>query len=195
MKLILASASPRRKTLLKALGVPFTILPSHIAEDSQESNPVKLVRDLALRKAQATAAMLRQKKSTNPRMVLGADTVVVLNGKILGKPRDAQDAYRMLYRLAGSTHRVVTGVALVPADAAGQTQVGHEVSVVRMKKMPIDDILRLSRKHLDKAGAYAIQDRSDPYAHVVKGSYENVVGLPLEVTRTLLQKAGFKPRR
>ena len=96
----------------------------------------------------------------------------------------------MLYRLSNSTHRVYTGIALV--EAGGKRHwVTHAVSQVRMKKMPLDDILKYAGRHLDKAGAYAIQDRKDPYAQVVKGSYENVVGLPLEVTADLLRKAGF----
>ena len=97
----------------------------------------------------------------------------------------------MLYRLSNSTHRVYTGVALV--EAGGKRQwVTHAVSHVRMKKMPLDQILKYASRHLDKAGAYAIQDRKDPYAQVVKGSYENVVGLPLEITADFLRKAGFR---
>src|SRR4051812_17254904 len=92
LKLILASASPRRRHLLKALKIPFRVVPSHVSEVSPQKNPRKLVRELALKKAEAIARKLREG------VVLGADTVVVLRGRILGKPRDARDAYRMLYR-------------------------------------------------------------------------------------------------
>jgi septum formation protein len=185
-QLILASASPRRKMLLRKLGVAYTVRPSHVLEDSIQKNPKRLVEELALRKALATAALSKSG------WVLGADTVVVLGRKILGKPLDMKDAYRMLYRLSNSTHQVYTGVALV--EVGGERQwVSHAVSHVRMKKMPIDQILKLSQKHLDKAGAYAIQDRKDPYATLVKGTYENVVGLPLDVTAKLLRKAGLLP--
>lgn len=209
-RLILASGSPRRKALLRQLGVAYMVKPSHIPEDSTQKIPKRLVEELALRKAEATVKQLqgaplpsppphrgeggRRPGEGNAVWVLGADTVVVLRRKILGKPTDVKDAYRMLYRLSNSIHQVYTGVALVEANGP-RRWVTHAVSHVRMKKMPLDQILRLSQKHLDKAGAYAIQDRNDPYAHLVKGSYENVVGLPLEVTAELLQRAGFETRK
>jgi septum formation protein len=178
--LILASKSPRRRALLKALGLSFRVMPSGVPEDSREKRPGPLVRELALRKAQAVAK--RVKKG----VVLGADTVVVLAGHILGQPKDPDDAYRMLYRLAGSTHRVYTGVAVVDA-ASGARTVSHAVSTVRMKKLPLDTLLRLARKNLDKAGAYAIQNKNDPIARVASGKYDNVVGLPLTVVSRLLK--------
>lgn len=156
-------------------------MPSHIPEPMLHRDPVKVVRSLALRKAQAVA------RSAKTGIILGADTVVVLGNKILGKPKDAQDAYKMLYRLSGSLHRVVTGVALVNAET-GRHVVDHETSQVRMRKMSIEELLRLSRKHLDKAGAYAIQEKKDPIATVVRGSYDNVVGLPVGLVRSLLKK-------
>jgi len=181
VKLILASASPRRRALLRKLRIPFRVKPSHIPEKSRHVAPARLVRDLALQKAQAVA------RSIHEGVVLGADTVVVLKGKILGKPRDARDAYRMLYRLSGSTHAVYTGVAVVDA-ATKKSLVAHAKSVVRMKKIPLEQILKLSRRHLDKAGSYAIQEKKDPIAKVVKGSYDNVVGLPVTTVKALLRK-------
>lgn len=181
MNLILASASPRRRQLLKRLKIPFRVMPSHIRETSAHKTPKRLVQDLALRKAKAVALQLRGG------VVLGADTIVVLRGRILGKPEDAQDAYRMLYRLSGSVHQVYTGVALVDVRTQ-KALVSHAKSVVRMKKIPLDELLRLSRQHLDKAGSYAIQKRRDPIAHVVKGSYDNVVGLPMAIVKSLLKK-------
>ena len=189
VRLILASASPRRRQLLKKIGIPFRVLASHIPESTSHKNPIRVVEDLALRKAKAVARKL------DHGIVLGADTLVVLQGRILGKPCDARDAYRMLYRLSGSTHQVYTGVALVHVRT-GKTLVSHAKSEVRMKKIPLDDLITISRKHLDKAGSYAIQEKRDPIARVVKGSYDNVVGLPVILVKRLLRRvgAGFHPR-
>jgi septum formation protein len=181
LKLILASASPRRRQLLKSLKIPFRVMPSHVSEFTTHKNPQKMVRALALKKARAVARKLDRG------IVLGADTVVVLRGRILGKPLDARDAYRMLYRLSGSTHDVYTGVAVVEAGG-GKSLVSHARSVVKMKKIPLPELLRLSRRHLDKAGAYAIQEKKDPIARLVKGSYDNVVGLPVAIVKALLKK-------
>src|SRR4051812_42587795 len=106
LDLILASKSPRRRSLLKAWGVRFRVMPSGVPEISKETRPERLVQELALLKSRAVAQRLKSG------VVLGADTVVVLGGQILGQPKDPQDAYRMLYRLAGTTHRVYTGVAV-----------------------------------------------------------------------------------
>ncbi len=149
-------------------------------ESSDQPNPRKRVEELALRKAQAIARKLKKG------VVLGADTLVVCEGKILGQPKDARHAYDMLYKLAGTTHQVFTGVALVDA-VTGRTAVSSAVSRVRMKKLPLERLLALSRQHLDKAGSYAIQEKNDPIAKVVSGSYENVVGLPLDVVKKLLK--------
>ncbi len=180
-KLILASASPRRRQLLKQLKVPFRVIPSHVDEDSTEQNPRQRVEELALRKALAIAC-------EHPgALVLGADTLVVLGRHILGKPLDSKDAYQMLYRLSGTTHQVVTGVALV---CGAKQRVGSEVSQIRMRKMALNEILRYSRKHLDKAGAYAIQEKKDPVAKVISGGYDNVVGLPVGLVAKMLKAFG-----
>jgi septum formation protein len=134
-----------------------------------------------MRKAMAIARRVQQG------VVLGADTVVVLRGKILGKPRNKRHAHQILSQLSGTTHYVYTGVALVDANTL-RAQVSHAKSAVRMKKLPPQELLRLSQKHLDKAGAYAIQERRDPIARVVQGSYDNVVGLPLATVKSLLKK-------
>jgi septum formation protein len=178
--LILASRSPRRRALLKTLGIPFRVQPSGVPENSPETRPEKLVQELALRKAQAVAKGLKEG------LVLGSDTVVVLGRQILGQPKDADHAYQMLYRLAGTTHRVFTGVALIDV-VKKSSKVTFAVSTVRMKKMPIEKILQLAHKNLDKAGSYAIQSKNDPIAEIVKGDYDNVVGLPLAVVKRLLK--------
>jgi septum formation protein len=181
--LILASASPRRHLLLKKVGIRFTVKPSHVSEESNLSSPRRRVEALAMRKAQATA------KTVEQGWILGADTLVVLKNRILGKPINPHDAYRMLYKLSGSRHRVYTGVALVEAGS-GRTLVRSEVSTVFMKKLELDVLVRMSKKHLDKAGAYAIQEKHDPIARVTKGSYDNVVGLPVKLVKSMLREFG-----
>ncbi len=181
LKIILASASPRRRFLLKKAGLSFRVCPSGVSEASHEKNPIALVRLLALRKAEAVA------RKIHLGVVLGADTLVVHKNKILGKPAGKREAYQMLYSLSGSTHRVYTGVALVDA-ATRKRRVGHAVSVVKMRKLTREELLRLSRKNLDKAGSYAIQERNDSIARVVKGTYDNVVGLPVRTVKELLKK-------
>jgi septum formation protein len=183
--LILASASPRRRQLLKRLGVPFRVVPSDIPEPAAHKNPIRLVQELALRKAVQVAARMKGA------VVLGADTVVVLHRRILGKPRNRQGACRMLQKLSGTTHKVYTGVALVEAGT-GRKAVSYAVSTVKMRKMPLEDLRKFSRKHLDKAGAYAIQERRDPIARVVRGSYDNVVGLPVGLVRKMLRHFKFQ---
>lgn len=187
MGLILASQSPRRRELLSSLGLPFRVVPSRVSEASSEKRPQALVQELALRKARAVASRLRSGT------VLGADTVVVLKNQILGQPQDAQEAYRMLYRLSGTTHHVFTGVAVVDVKS-GRDLVDYAKSRVRMKKIPLEMILKLSRQHLDKAGSYAIQEKKDPIAAVVSGAYDTVVGLPLTLVRRLLRQAGLPVR-
>ncbi len=178
--LILASKSPRRRALLKTLGIPFRVMPSHVAEHSRERQPHKRVQELALRKAQSVAKRL--KRGT----VIGADTLVFLRAKPLGQPKDAKEAYRMLSKLAGTTHQVLTGVVVIDIGT-GKWRSGYAQSNVRMKKMLPEMIYKLSQKHLDKAGSYAIQEKKDPVAKVVTGSYDNVVGLPVALVKKLLK--------
>ncbi len=181
MKLILASASPRRRQLLKTLKIPFRVIPSRLFEPPPGLlSPVEYTRKLALAKARLVA------KKAGEGLVLGADTVVVHQGKILGKPSGFSEAISMLTRLQGTTHRVITGVALVDA-ASGKERQGHAVSTVTMRKLTAKEIARLASKHLDKAGAYAVQEKKDPVVARVVGSYSNVVGLPLELVKKLLR--------
>lgn len=144
--------------------------------------PVLYARTLALAKARRAATR------TQKGWILGADTVVVCRGKILGKPADVRSARRMLLALQGTTHRVITAVALVDA-ATGKHRLAHAVSRVTMRRMSLQEISRYARKHLDKAGSYAVQERRDPVVSRVEGSFTNVVGLPLEVVKTLLRAA------
>ncbi len=143
-------------------------------------DPITYARRLALAKARVVA------KTIPEGWVLGADTVVVHRGQILGKPADLAEGYRMLSSLQGTTHKVVTGVALVNA-ATGKEKVAHAVSTVTMRPIPPAEIFRCAKKHLDKAGCYAAQEKRDPVVKKVVGSTSNVVGLPLELVKKLLK--------
>jgi len=180
--LILASASPRRRQLLRTWKIPFRLIPSRLHEPPPgRTPPVRYARRLALAKARA---VVRQVTSG---WVLGADTIVVKGRRILGKPRSVAEAERMLRTLSGSRHRVITAVALVDA-ATGRRRVAHATSVVTMRRLSDDERRRYARRHLDKAGAYAVQDRGDPVVTKIAGSYTNVVGLPKELVLPLVRK-------
>jgi len=181
--LILASASPQRRRLLKRLGLPFKIVPSGVGENSPEKNPRKLVLSLAKKKARAVAR--RYPRSA----VLGSDTVVYCQKEILVKPKNKTDSKRILDILNGRWHRVYTGVALA---LEGGNKIYSEVCVSRTKarKLPPERLLRLAGKHMDKSGSYAMQDKRDPFIEKVVGGKDNVIGLPLSVVRRLLKRAG-----
>ena len=181
MGLILASGSPQRRKLLTQAGIRFRIVPSRVSERSAEKNPRKLVLLLAKRKAAAVAR-------AHPRdLVLGADTLVVCRGQILGKPKNVKDSLRILRLLNGSWQRVYTGVALA-ADGGKTILQAAVVSRVLARTLPDDELLRFAGKHLDKAGAYAVQDRDDPFVARVEGPLDNVVGLPMDAVRRLLAR-------
>ncbi len=180
--LILASASPRRRKLLREHGIRFRVIPSGIREPSVGAeSPAAFAKKLALAKAVRVACKL-------PRgIVLGADTIVVLKKKIYGKPSSVRDARRMLEKLQGTTHRVITGVALVDA-ATGKKRAAHAVSSVTMRPLSAGEIRRYAAKHPDKAGSYAVQEKNDSVVLKIRGSYSNVVGLPMELVKKLLKK-------
>lgn len=185
--LILASGSPRRRELLGALGLPFTVVVSNEPEPLLESiAPREQTVQLALRKARAVAA------TQASGWVLGADTIVVLDGGILGKPADPEDAVAMLRRLRGRDHEVYTGLALVNASSGEE----HTLSVpatVTMRDYDDADIAAYvaSSEPLDKAGAYGIQGLGGELVAGYEGCYNTIVGLPLCGVATLLQEAGF----
>jgi septum formation protein len=189
--LVLASASPRRRELLAALGLEFRIEAADIDESPRAGEGAEAyVRRLALEKASAVAA------AHAGSLVLGADTVVVVDGEILGKPRDAEDARRMLRRLAGRGHQVLTGVAVVGAGEGGPRLaevVRTEVLFTPMDEAEIGAYVA-SGEPLDKAGAYAIQGLGARYVESISGNYSNVVGLPLPHAVRLLRRAGCAAR-
>jgi len=177
--LILASASPRRAELLKLLRVKFRIIPSDATEVAHEHlTPLEICQLNAHRKARAVA------KKIPDALVIGADTLVFLDNKILGKPRNLADARRMLARLQGRTHQVVTGVSLIHLRAHRERvfAISTDVLFHPLDAGQIRDYLSRINP-LDKAGAYAIQESGERIVSEISGSYSNVVGLPVERLR------------
>lgn len=184
--LVLASASPRRRELLARLGLPFAVLPSDAEEFVPEgAAPEAIAADLAVVKARAIAAC------QPGRVVIGADTVVAIDGRILGKPCDDADAAAMLRLLRGRWHTVSTGVAVVRDDEVHQDVV---TAAVRMRDYTDDDIARYiaTGEPHDKAGAYAVQGLGGALVAEVRGSELTVVGLPLRRLAELLVECGVR---
>ncbi len=176
MKLILASASPRRAEILRSAGLQFTVLSSAVDETPMPSEvPQDLVRRLALAKAELVAA-----RALGPAIVIAADTLVVLEGAILGKPRTSEDARQMLAKLSGRTHSVMTGVALIRLPDAERREF-IETTQVHFASVSNEEIVKYlaSGEPFDKAGAYAIQGLGGRFVPRIDGCYFNVVGLPL----------------
>ena len=186
-RLILASASPRRKELLASLGVEFAIIPAEVVEhEAPDADPRAMVRHNAALKADWVAA--RHPQST----VIGADTTVFVGQTVLNKPRDAAEARSMLRRLSGTQHTVFTGLAIRrQSDGLSlERGVASEVTFKSIDEATIE--LYLSRVHtLDKAGGYAIQEASELIIAGFTGSLSNIVGLPLEEMKQLLTQAGL----
>ncbi len=192
--LVLASASPRRRELLAQAGFTFTVHPAHIPEEPlADEDPVGYVTRLAREKAEVVYRSLSTENSTKLEtalkqgtlVVLGADTTVTLDNEILGKPEDGADALRMLRRLSGRTHRVITGVAVVTAR---RVEVAAEITAVRFLTLSDEEIevYVATGEPMDKAGAYAIQGLAARWIPRIEGCYFNVVGLPLALVSTLL---------
>jgi nucleoside triphosphate pyrophosphatase len=183
--LVLASASPRRQELLRNAGISFEVQSTQITEDPLPGEGAKECAErLAREKALAVARHRPQD------VVLGADTVVVIDGQILGKPVDSDDAARMLRMLSGREHRVITGVCLV---LSGQRSATSETTVVTMSEISENEIADYVARGepMDKAGAYAIQGIASRWIPRIDGDYSNVVGLPVALVWRMLKSAGF----
>jgi len=187
-KLILASASPRRKQLLSQLGLDFTVEPSSGDENIRANLPPE-VTAVTLAEAKAVNVACRH----NDGLVLGADTIVVIDGRILGKPRDAGHASQMLSWLSGKWHSVYTGLALIDAET-GKLIEDFEESRVKFKNLSEREIKSYinTGEPLDKAGAYGIQGKGSLLVEKIEGCYYNIVGLPLFKLNTLLFEFGIK---
>jgi septum formation protein len=182
--IVLASASPRRRDLLAQAGVAFEARPAHLDETPRGGEvPEETLARLARAKAVAVAAAIAEPG----RLVLGADTGVLLDDELFGKPRDAADAIAMLERLAGRTHRVITEVAIAEACGARIWQC-RAASRVTLRAATRAELARYvaGGEPLDKAGAYAFQGEGRAFVSGVEGSESNVIGLPLEETLVLL---------
>jgi septum formation protein len=181
-EIILASASPRREELLQQAGFTFKVTASGVPElRSPGESPIAFVTRLAREKAQNVAS-----KSDASAIVIGADTVVVCDEEVLGKPADAADAKRMLRLLAGRTHQVITGVCVLSGDVV---ELAAEVTMVQMQTISaheIDDYVA-SGEPMDKAGAYAIQGRAARWIPRIQGCYFNVVGLPAALVTAMIE--------
>ena len=174
--LILASASPRRRDILTSAGIPFEVITSEADEHcAKKLSPKKLTVMLAERKRDAV-----YEKTGSDRLILAADTVVAINGQILGKPENEEDAYRMLSALSGSRHFVYSGIAMRKGD---KTVTDCGVTAVYMRRLSDAEIRAYisTGEPFDKAGAYAVQERGGAFITKLNGSYHNVVGLPLDL--------------
>ena len=173
MNIVLASGSPRRRELLTQAGIEYTVDPADIEEVTTETLPAKVVEDLSRQKALAVWKKHQGEK------VLAADTVVAFDDKILGKPADEEDAFRMLAELSGRVHQVYTGVTIV--DENGNINTFSECTEVTMYDNSEESIRAYiaSREPMDKAGAYGIQGLGAVLVEKINGDYNNVVGLPL----------------
>ncbi len=186
-KIILASKSPRRKNLLQQIGLQFTVMESDIDEKKHSTavNPADYAMQLAEKKATDVA-----RKCIEPALVIGADTIVVINGDILNKPEDEKQARNMLARLSGNTHTVYTGVAIIDTES-GRNIVDVKSTKVTFRNLSTDEIDAYIKtgSPLDKAGSYGIQDDFGAvFISHIEGCYYNIVGLPLEMLYSMLKK-------
>lgn len=186
--LVLASASPRRRDLLRRAGIRFEVFPADIPEIEQPGEtPVAFAQRLAHSKALSVA---KQLGASPPRLVLGADTIVVLDGEVFGKPRDSDHALELLERLVGREHSVITAVALVASDTLRVRQ-ATVTSRVEMRAVERDELIAYvaTGESLDKAGGYAVQGGARSFVTRIHGSETNVIGLPIDETVDLLGEA------
>ena len=190
---VLASSSPRRRALLRRLGHPFRVIAPDIDETPRRGErPTAFVRRAAMEKALAVAARLPPLRRGRRRIVMGCDTIVVLGQRILGKPRDALEARQMLRALSGRTHVVLSGLYVRMESARERPRQRRRVvkTVVQFRDLSPDEIERYvaTGEPMDKAGAYAIQGRAAAMVRAIRGSWTNVVGLPLAELVDLLEQ-------
>jgi septum formation protein len=175
-ELVLASGSPQRRAILEQLGIPFTVRVSAV-EEIEEGRPEDAAAENARRKARAVAATLGPLDGGAPALVLGVDTIVVLDGTIYGKPADAAGARAMLQALSGRRHAVISGICLLGPHGPREAVVGTEVQFRRLDDQLLDWYVATGEGR-DRSGAYAIQERGAALVTEIAGDYLNVVGLP-----------------
>lgn len=189
MTFILASGSPRRRELLTSLGIEFTVIKTDLDETQQDGEaPLDYVRRLSREKANAALSMVDDKRELT---VLAADTIVILDGEILGKPADEAESRAMLYRLRNRPHTVCTALTLLRSDGH-PPMTEHTCTTVYMRDYSDDEIEAYiaTGDPFDKAGGYAIQHEGFHPVARIEGSYSNVVGLPVETLQEMLKRLG-----
>lgn len=188
-RIVLASASPRRKEILEQIGLEFDIIPSTCSEVITKEIPKEIVEELACQKAQEVFEKIGESS-----IVIGADTIVVFNNKIMGKPKDEDDAYIMINELQSNTHIVYTGVCVFVKENDEVKKIvfseATQVSVYPMNKEQILEYIA-TKEPMDKAGAYAVQGKFAIYIKKIDGDYNNVVGLPIAKLYNELLKHGI----
>lgn len=205
LRLILASASPRRVELLTNLGLKFTTYASSVSEDfDSRLSPEEIAVTLAVRKAKTIAQALALKPKSSDKnsppagsIVLGADTIVVLDGQVLGKPGSPAEAVQMLALLSGKTHEVITGMALIslsPDLFIGEPVTTRVISKVRFRELKQAEIevYVAGGEPMDKAGSYALQGTASAFVQSIDGCYTNVIGLPIPELVPMLRDMGLK---
>lgn len=183
-RFILASTSPRRTELLRKEGINFeVVVPENINEEQVSADPASHVLELSKKKAENVAKKVRDS------IILGADTIVVLDGEILGKPKDSDEAFKMLKKLSGKEHEVYTGISLVNKEK-GKVLSGYQLTKVKFNQLKDEEIKDYidTGEPLDKAGAYGIQGMGNFLVEKIEGDLDNVIGLPLRKLEELLIK-------
>ncbi|MBS1991615.1 MAG: septum formation inhibitor Maf [Cyanobacteria bacterium SZAS LIN-3] len=197
--IVLASASPRRIELMQNLGLRFEIIPADIDEVTEHAQiPAEIVAELAYLKAKRVQEILQEKKSKlrlQPHVILAADTIVVLDGEVLGKPDNKEHAVEMLTRLSGTCHEVFTGVHVIH-QSEGSTEAYHDVGMSKvffrqLQKSEIESYVA-TKEPMDKAGAYALQGIGAFLVEKIEGCPSNIIGLPVPKTVALLRRCGLK---
>lgn len=189
MRIVLASKSPRRREILENLGLKFDVVVGNADESSDIREPDELVMTLAARKGRATLEKLG--KETDDTLVIACDTLVYADGEFLGKPRDRADAERMIRKISGSCHYVVSGIYLCYKGREARAAASTKVIFDKLTDTDIAAYLDTSEPY-DKAGAYAIQGKAGVYINGIEGDYFNVVGLPVNLLcKTLKQEFGI----
>lgn len=184
-KIILASTSPRRKELLKSLKIEFeTMCPNCDENIFGQKFSYKLIENIAEKKALSVVEFVEENS-----IIIGADTVVILQNEVLGKPKDYNDAFNMLSKLNGKTHRVVTGVCVIDVEKNNKI-IKSQTSEVTFNKLTKEEISLYinTKKPYDKAGAYGIQELPENFVKEIKGEYNNIVGLPTELLKQMFKE-------
>ena len=185
-QIILASASPRRKELLEVMGLEFQVIPSHKEEVIRGTSPGEIVENLSFQKAKDVMSQTK-----GDVIVIGCDTIVVCDSRIMGKPQSEEEAFEMLNRLQGSSHEVYPGVTILGRDGKDNTQeTFHRKALVTVHSMEAEEIREYIRmgESMDKAGAYGIQGRFGVFVEEIQGEYQTILGLPIAGLYQALKK-------